>query len=274
MGKNNLNYFTLIIKQHSKFLIITFLIQCCFAPSLFSNWFSEDRYYEISYKFSSEMPLLKSMTIGKPWSDGPFTVYISYPDKKEVRIKTAHILKIVDTGTKSPDQIKKELMDEIAKIFGNSIQDVRKSYSLKNINLARSIGISDYNIYEFLCSIDESCKRYKFKPYQPIEKIIPPSSAWFDDLLHIPAKSSSNELKTAFVKSDHSVILHDDFTWSSEKILFPKPTGNPELDFYIDAPIIATLKYNNSTELNRENQGETQVILYKNGTWSHFSQKK
>ena len=87
----------------SDFWIRIFLIQLCvFTPSLFAGWFFGDNYYEISYKFSSGGYTQKAIAIGEPWSEGPFTVYTSYPDKKKVKIKTEHILKIVDTGTKKP----------------------------------------------------------------------------------------------------------------------------------------------------------------------------
>jgi len=179
---------TICSKPVSDFWIRIFLIQLCvFTPSLFAGWFFEDHYYDITYKFSSTSGILKATAIGKPSTEGPFSVYTSYPDKKEVRIKTEHILRIVDTGTKSPEELKNEKFQILEKIFGNTPEDLKASYNRPNINLARSKNISNKYIFEFLCGINEEYK--KFDPNNmvssydaPIENYIPPKGL-FDDIL-------------------------------------------------------------------------------------------
>jgi hypothetical protein len=172
----------------SDFSIKIFLIQLCvFTPSLFAGWFFGDNYYEISYKFSAGSYTQKAMAIGKPWSEGPFTVYTSYPDKKEVRIKTEHILRIVDTGTKSPEELKNEKFQILEKIFGNTPEDLKASYNRPNINLARSKNVSNKYIFDFLCSINGEYKKFdrnnSVSLYDaPIENYIPPKGL-FDDIL-------------------------------------------------------------------------------------------
>lgn len=171
---------TICSRPVSDFWIRIFLIQLCvFTPSLFAGWFFGDNYYEISYKFSSVNSTQKAMAIGKPWSEGPFTVYTSYPDKKEIKIKTEHILKIVDTGTKSPEELKNEKFQILEKIFGNTPEDLKASYIRPNINLARSKNVSNKYIFDFLCSINEEYKNFdRFNSVSlydaPIENYIPP----------------------------------------------------------------------------------------------------
>ena len=115
------------------------------------------------------------MTIGKPWSEGPFTVYISYPDKKEIKIKTEYILKIIDTGTKSPDEVKNEKFQKMEKIFGRTPEDLKNNYTRPNIDLARSMKISNKEIYDFLCIINEEYKSITFPSWNPsIENYITP----------------------------------------------------------------------------------------------------
>jgi hypothetical protein len=158
----------------SDFWIRIFLIQLCvFTPSLFAGWFFEDHYYDITYKFSSTGGILKATAIGKPSTEGPFSVYTSYPDKKEVRIKTEHILRIVDTGTKSPEKLKNE---QLVKIFGLTPKDLQLTYTLTNINLARSKNISNRDIFIFLCSINKSYEKFHYvTEYTPIENFISPN---------------------------------------------------------------------------------------------------
>jgi hypothetical protein len=171
----------------SDFWIRIFLIQLCvFTPSLFAGWFFGDNYYQISYKFSGGYTR-KAMAIGEPWSEGPFTVYTSYPDKKEVKIKTEHIMEIVDTGTKSPEELKNEKFQILEKIFGNTPEDLKASYNRPNINLARSKNISNKYIFEFLCNINQEYKKFdRFGSISshnaPIENYIPPKGL-FDDIL-------------------------------------------------------------------------------------------
>jgi hypothetical protein len=162
------------------------LIQLCvFTPSLFAGWFFGDNYYEISYKFSGGYTR-KAMAIGEPWSEGPFTVYTSYPDKKEVKIKTEHIMEIVDTGTKSPEELKIEKFQILEKIFGNTPEDLKASYNRPNISLARSKKIKNRDIFNFLCSINKEYRKFdRFGDYMgsdkydpPIEDYIPPKSSF------------------------------------------------------------------------------------------------
>jgi hypothetical protein len=179
---------TICSRPISDFWIRIFLIQLCvFTPSLFAGWFLGDNYYEISYKFSSGSYTQKAMAIGKPWPEGPFTVYISYPDKKEVRIKTEYILKIVDTGTKSPEELKNEKFQILEKIFGKTPENLRKTYTLTNINFARSKNLSNRDIFNFLCSINKAYEKFDYfgdvsLRYDSIEKHIPPREL-FDDIL-------------------------------------------------------------------------------------------
>ena len=175
---------TICSSPTSDFWIRIFLIQLCvFTPSLFAGWFFGDNYYEISYKFSSTAYSQRAMAIGKPWPDGPFTVFTSYPDKKEVRIKTEYILKIVDTGTKSPEELKNEKFQILEKIFGKTPEELQASYNRPNIRLARSKNISNKYIFAFLCSINEEYKKFdQFNSVSlydaPIENYIPPKGVF------------------------------------------------------------------------------------------------
>ena len=117
-------------------------------------WFFNDHYYEVSWRETEDSHRLKRLCIGKPWTEGDFTVFQLYPDKREMQIKTKCIVTIVDTGTKSPADEASEREVKFKELFGTNPVVYRKEFSPSYLAKMRGAGFSDSEIKFYLSDID------------------------------------------------------------------------------------------------------------------------
>ena len=122
-------------------------------------WFFNDHYYEVSWRETEDSHRLKRLCIGKPWTEGDFTVFQLYPDKREMQIKTKCIVTIVDTGTKSPADEASEREVKFKELFGTNPVVYRKEFSPSYLAKMRGAGFSDAEIKTYLSGIDPSFKK-------------------------------------------------------------------------------------------------------------------
>ena len=123
-----------------------------------ADWVFKDHYYEVSWRETEDSYRMKRLCIGKPWTEGDFTVFQLYPDKREMQIKTKCIVTIVDTGTKSPADEASERKEKFKELFGANPVVYRKEFSPSYLAKMRGAGYSDEDIKSYLSDIDPSFK--------------------------------------------------------------------------------------------------------------------
>ena len=128
-----------------------------------ADWLFKDHYYEVSWRETEDSHRLKRLCIGKPWTEGDFTVFQLYPDKREMQIKTKCIVTIVDTGTKSPADEASERKEKFKELFGANPVVYRKEFSPSYLAKMRGAGYSDAEIKTYLSGIDPSFKNAFYK---------------------------------------------------------------------------------------------------------------
>jgi hypothetical protein len=115
--------------------------------SVSSQWFWSNNYYAIRAK---GFGLVYSK--GKPTIEGPFTVFIKWPENLEWRVKTEDVRSIKDIGPLSPDEIKEKNLKIEKELLENIISRITLGggfYSSEQLMLARSSGLSDKEIWDF-----------------------------------------------------------------------------------------------------------------------------
>ena len=128
-----------------------------------AGWLWLDHYYLITTTSGEEYT-----TKGEPWEKNEFTVFTQWPDKAEMRLKTALIASVKDTGPLSPEDLQAKEEKELATKESN---ESKKWLELKKrveelfpisekthyphlvpatLEQARGLGASDQHIWEVL----------------------------------------------------------------------------------------------------------------------------
>lgn len=97
------NHFLPYLAMNHRILLLLLLL----VTNALADWPWSTHYYVIEYKEPGSLTK-RIYSEGKTRLEGPFTAFTSWPDGKEIKIKSTLISSIKDIGTSNPDEIARE----------------------------------------------------------------------------------------------------------------------------------------------------------------------